>query len=300
MKNVGNVFALGAYLSWAVFPIYWKLLSGIDALQLSSHRIVWSFLLLLVFLIVSGQSGEWLQLAWKKPTIKVFSIAGLLLASNWSIYVYAVTNGHIVETSLGYFINPLVSVLLGVIFLKEKMRPLQWVAAAFAFLGVVCLTYILGRIPIIALGLAFTFGLYGFLKKKSNLNSTFGLTLETAVLVLPAVAYLLYSERTGNLSFGNADWNFRLLLIGGGLVTTLPLLMFAQAAKLIPLSHLGFFQYITPSITFLLGVFLYGEPFDQARLFGFSLVWLGLLIFIMESIYSIFVRKSKNSIQTEQ
>lgn len=290
-KNLGNIFALGAYISWAVFPIYWKMLGGIDPLQLSSHRIIWSFLLLVLFLFVTKQSKDFLSQAWNFETIKIYSLAGVLLATNWSIYVYAVTSGHIVETSLGYFINPLVSVLLGVVFLHEKMRPFQWLAALFAALGVIYLTLTVGTIPYIALGLALSFGMYGFLKKRSKLNSTFGLTLETGVLFIPALFYILYSETTGNPSFGTSSINLRLLLIGGGLVTTIPLIMFAQAAKLIPLSHLGFFQYVTPTVTFLLGVYLYGEPFDHTHLIGFGLVWFGLLIFIVESVTVLLQKK---------
>jgi chloramphenicol-sensitive protein RarD len=290
-KNIGNIFALGAYISWAVFPIYWKMLGGIDPLQLSSHRIIWSFLLLLLFLFITKQSKDFLSQAWNFEMIKMYSLAGVLLATNWSIYVYAVTSGHIVETSLGYFINPLVSVLLGVVFLHEKMRPFQWLAALFAAIGVIYLTITVGTIPYIALGLALSFGMYGFLKKRSMLNSTFGLTLETGVLFIPALFYILYSETTGNPSFGTSSINFRLLLIGGGLVTTIPLIMFAQAAKLIPLSHLGFFQYVTPTVTFLLGVYLYGEPFDHTHLIGFGLVWFGLLIFIVESVTVLLQKK---------
>ena len=293
MLNSGNLFALGAYVAWAIFPIYWKQLEHLDALQLSSHRIVWSLLVLVVWLALTRKIGEFRRSALTWQNLKVYSLAGVLLATNWSIYVYAVTHGHIIETSLGYFINPLVSVLFGVVFLNEKMRPLQWVAAGFALLGVLYLTITLGKLPVVALGLAFTFGLYGFMKKRSTLNSTFGLSLETGVLFVPAMGYIIYSESIGVPSFLNSDLRTQLFLIGAGLVTTIPLLMFAQAAQRIPLSHLGFFQYVTPSATFLLGLYLYGEPFDITRFIGFAFVWFGLLIFISESVYFL-IRKEKN------
>lgn len=293
MLNSGNLFALGAYVAWAIFPIYWKQLEHLDALQLSSHRIVWSLLVLVVWLALTRKIGEFRRTALTWQNLKVYSLAGVLLATNWSIYVYAVTHGHIIETSLGYFINPLVSVLFGVVFLNEKMRPLQWVAAGFALVGVLYLTITLGKVPVVALGLAFTFGLYGFMKKRSTLNSTFGLSLETGVLFVPAMGYIIYSESIGVPSFLNSDLRTQLFLIGAGLVTTIPLLMFAQAAQRIPLSHLGFFQYVTPSATFLLGLYLYGEPFDITRFIGFAFVWFGLLIFISESVYFL-IRKEKN------
>lgn len=285
MKNTGNLFAMGAYIAWAIFPIYWKQLSGIDALQLSSHRIVWSLVVLVIWLVATGKLADFWRGAVTWANLQVYGLAGVLLAANWSIYVYAVTNGHIIETSLGYFINPLVSVLLGVVFLRERMRAYQWVAAALAAAGVLYLSVTLGKIPTIALGLAFTFGLYGFMKKRSSLNSTYGLALETGVLFIPAFVYIAWSETTGVPSFLHSDLRTALYLAGGGLVTTIPLLMFAQAAQRIPLSHLGFFQYVTPSATFLLGVLLYREPFDSTRLIGFALVWAGLLVFVAESVF---------------
>ena len=291
--NIGNLYALGAYVAWAVFPIYWKQLEHLDSLQLSSHRIVWSLLVLVVWMAITRSLGEFKAKALTWQNIKVYGLAGLLLATNWFIYLYAVTHGHILETSLGYFINPLVSVLLGVIFLRERMRPLQWVSTALAFIGVLYLAITHGNVPYIAVGLALSFGLYGFMKKRSNLNSTFGLALETGVLFLPALGYILYSESIGVPSFLSSDLRTQLLLLGAGLVTTVPLLMFAQAAQRIPLSQLGFFQYVTLTVTFLLGVFLYGEPFDQTRLIGFALVWLGLLVFIAESVI-ILLRKDRS------
>ena len=291
--NIGNLYALGAYVAWAVFPVYWKQLEHLDALQLSSHRIVWSLLVLIIWMALTRKLGEFKKQALTWQNIKLYGLAGVLLATNWSIYVYAVTHGHIIETSLGYFINPLVSVLLGVIFLGERMRPLQWVSAAFAFGGVIYLAIALGRVPVVAIGLALSFGLYGFMKKRSTLNSTFGLALETGALFLPALGYIMYSESIGVPSFLTSDLRTQLFLVGAGLVTTIPLLMFAQAAQRIPLSHLGFFQYVTPSATFLLGVYLYGEPFDHTRFIGFALVWFGLLIFIGESVFNM-LRKEKN------
>lgn len=285
----GILYGIGAYALWGFFPIYWKLLHHVPALQLLGHRIGWSFLLLAAVIWLSGQWPE-LRAALNKRTVGIYSIAAILIGLNWLTYVWAVNAGYIVETSLGYFINPLLSVLMGVIFLRERLRAAQWLPVGLAAAGVIYLTFVYGRLPWIALALAFTFGLYGLVKKLAPLGSLYGLTLETGILFLPALAYLVFVERNGQGAFLHTGLLSDALMVGAGVVTTIPLLMFASAARSIPLTMVGILQYIAPTLQFLLGVFVYKEPFDHAHLIGFSIVWLALVIFWVENfVYHRFV-----------
>jgi chloramphenicol-sensitive protein RarD len=280
--NKGILNGIAAYALWGFFPIYWKLLHEVPALQLIGHRIAWSFLLLLGVIILTGQWNDFRS----KLDVRIFGIyliASLLVGVNWLTYVWAVNAGFIVETSLGYFINPLLSVLMGVLFLRERLRITQWIPVVLAALGVLYLTFVYGRLPWIALLLAFTFGFYGLVKKLAPLGSLYGLTFETGILFLPALAYLGIVQVDNTASFLHSSLTLDLLMIGAGLVTTVPLLMFASAAKQIPLSMIGILQYLAPSIQFLIGIFVYKEVFDNSRLIGFGLVWLALIIFWVEN-----------------
>jgi chloramphenicol-sensitive protein RarD len=281
--NKGIWYAFGAYVIWGTFPIYWKWLTHVPALQVIGHRIIWSFLLLLVVVLAAGR-GKAFKRALTGRVLLVYLAAGVLLSANWLIYVWAVTSDFIVETSLGYFINPLFSVVLGVVFLRERLRVAQWVPIAIAAMGVLYLTYVYGSLPWIALGLAATFGIYGLVKKVASLGSLFGLTLETGLVFLPAFGYLVYSEVGGVGAFGHTGIQADLLLIGAGLVTTVPLLLFASAAQRIPLTVVGIMQYIAPTLQFLIGVLLFKEPFTSAKLVGFSLVWMALILFWGEGV----------------
>lgn len=280
--NKGILSGIAAYALWGFFPIYWKLLQGVPAPQLLGHRIVWSFLLLLFVVLVTRQWNDF-RSTLNARTFQIYFIAAILIGINWLTYVWAVNAGFIVETSLGYFINPLLSVLMGVIFLRERLRTVQWIPVVLAAIGVTYLTLAYGRLPWIALLLAFTFGFYGLTKKLAPLGSVFGLTLETGILFLPAVLYLGLAESAGSAAFLHAGVTADLLMIGAGVVTTIPLLLFASAAKQIPLSMIGILQYLAPTIQFLIGVLIYKEPFDQSRLIGFGIVWLALIIFWVES-----------------
>jgi chloramphenicol-sensitive protein RarD len=280
--NKGIWYGIGAYAMWGFFPIYWKLLKHVPALELLSHRIAWSFFFLIIVILISKQWNEFRSLI-NKQTLKIYLIASLLIGVNWLLYVWAVNAGHIVETSLGYFINPLLSVFLGLIVLREKLRITQWIPIVIAFIGVVYLTFTYGRLPWIALGLAFSFGFYGLTKKLAPLSSVFGLTLETGILFLPAILYLGFQESNATAAFLHTGLTADLLMIGAGIVTTIPLLMFASAAKQIPLTMIGILQYLAPTIQFLIGVFVYKEDFDTTRLIGFSIVWLALIIFWVEN-----------------
>jgi chloramphenicol-sensitive protein RarD len=280
--NKGILYGIGAYALWGFFPIYWKWLHNVPALQLLGHRIGWSFLLLMLVIFI-GNQGKAFRAALTRRNLVLYSIAALLIGVNWLTYVWAVNAGFVIETSLGYFINPLLSVLLGVIIMRERLRPMQWFPITLAAVGVIYLTFVYGSLPWIALTLAVSFGFYGLVKKVAPLSSLFGLTLETGILFLPAAAYLVFSELNGSGAFLHAGVVSDGLLIGAGVVTTIPLLMFASAAHRIPLTVIGLLQYIAPSIQFLLGVYLYKEPFDQAHLIGYCIVWLALIIFGVEN-----------------
>jgi len=280
--NKGILNGITAYALWGFFPIYWKLLHDVPAPQLLGHRIGWSFLLLLAVIVITKQWDNFRSTLHAR-TFGIYLIAALLIGVNWLTYVWAVNAGFIVETSLGYFINPLLSVLMGVIFLRERLRTVQWIPVMLAATGVLYLTFAYGRLPWIALLLAFTFGFYGLTKKLAPLGSLYGLTLETGILFLPAVLYLGWAQANNTAAFLHSGSTADLLMIGAGLVTTIPLLMFASAAKQIPLSVLGILQYLAPTIQFLIGIFVYKEEFDRSRLIGFGIVWLALIIFWVEN-----------------
>jgi chloramphenicol-sensitive protein RarD len=278
----GILYGIGAYVIWGFFPIYWKLLHQVSAIQLIGHRIIWSFLLLFAIILITKQWTE-LRANINAKVLQIYAIAALLVGANWLIYVWAVNANFIVETSLGYFINPLLSVLLGVIFFKEKLRIAQWIPVVLAALGVAYLTYVYGRLPYIALSLAFSFGLYGLVKKLSPLGSLYGLTIETGILFIPALGYLIFVEANNTGSFLHLGVASDLLMIGAGLVTTIPLLMFASAVRSIPLWVVGLLQYITPTLQFLIGILIYKEPFSHNQLIGFGIVWIALVVFLVEN-----------------
>jgi chloramphenicol-sensitive protein RarD len=280
--NKGIWYGIGAYLLWGLFPFYWKWLQSVPAIQVISHRIIWSFILLALIVLVTRQWTAFRTAAFSWRVVLIYLVSAILLSINWLTYVWAVNAGFVVETSLGYFINPLLSVLLGVVFLREKLRPWQWALIGLAALGVTYVAVSYGQFPWIALTLAFSFGIYGYVKKAAPLGSLFGLTLETSLLFLPAVGFLLVMERQGQGAFLHAGPIKDVLMAGAGVVTTIPLLLFASAAQRIPLSMVGVLQYITPTMQFLLGVFVYREPFNQSHLIGFCIVWLALILFWVE------------------
>jgi len=281
--NKGILYAASAYTLWGVFPIYFKILQAVPALQIVAHRVIWSVIFLALVLFLRRDFSNFISNI-DPGILTVFAISGVLLSLNWLVYVWGVNAGRVVETSLGYFINPLVSVLLGVIFLRERLRAFQWVPVGLAAAGVAYLTINYGSLPWIALALAFTFGLYGLMRKVAPLGSLHGLTLETMVVFLPALIYLLVQERQGVGAFGHSGATTLMLMILNGAVTVIPLLLFASGARRVPLSTVGLIQFIAPTLQFLSGVFLFGEPFTQARLVGFSLIWLALIVFTAENL----------------
>jgi len=271
---------------WGLVPVYWHLLKAVPSQQIIAHRIIWSTVLVVAWLLLSNGLGWWKAIAAQPRALPTLALSSVAIAFNWGLYIWAINAGHVIETSLGYFINPLVSVVLGVVVLKERLRRLQWLAVGCAALGVAWLTFDAGTPPWIALGLACSFGLYGLLRKMISVDPVAGLGMESLYLFLPAIGFALWSENGhGGAFFSGWGWRNDALLIFGGAVTALPLIGFAYGVKRIPLSVVGILQYIAPSIGLLLGVFFFREPFDMAKAVGFAAIWTGLLLFIGDGVW---------------
>ena len=277
--NRGVWQAVGAYTIWGLLPLYWKALHDIPALQLISHRVVWSSVLLVVVLVAWRRLGAFVARSRDARTLAIYGAAAVLLGVNWLTYVWGVNAGFVVETSLGYFINPLLSVVLGVVFLGERLRRVQWASVALASAGVAYLTFDYGRLPWIALVLALTFAVYGLVKKTAPLGSVDGLALETVILFGPALAVLVLAEESGTGAVTGASVPMLLALAGTGVATTVPLLLFSSAARRIPLTWIGILQYIAPTLQFALGVFVFREAVSAHTLGGFAAVWAALVLF---------------------
>lgn len=281
----GIAYASLAYIAWGLFPLYFQLLAAVSPLEIVAHRTLWSLVFLAGVLLVRR------QLAWVRPLARqprvlgVFALSALLLSANWLVYVWAVTNGQVLESSLGYFMLPLVSVALGTVFLRERPRPGQWLAVGVAAVGVAWLTWQAGHLPWTALTLALSFGFYGLLRKTATLGALEGLSLETALLAPLALGYLAYTGQTGQAAWTHAGPGLLASLLAAGPITAVPLLLFAAGARRIPLATLGLLQYISPMLQFLLGVWLLGETASLARLVGFGLIWAALLCYSVEGLW---------------
>ena len=284
--NKGVLSGVAAYLIWGFFPIYLKSLQVVPALQIMLHRVVWAFIFVLLLTLLRGKWSQIKDSLRKPRVILTYTLTAVLLSFNWLVYIYGINSGQVVETSLGYFINPLLSVALGVVILRERLRPMQWLPVGLAGLGVLYLTLQYGSLPWIALALAFSFGTYGLIKKIAPLGAVDSLFMETGIIFLPALLYLLFSENQGGAAFGHFGWEITILLVFSGVVTAFPLLLFGRAARSIPLSLLGILQYIAPTVQFLLGIYLYQEPFTLTLLVGFAIIWIALLIFTLEGIFN--------------
>ena len=280
----GIWYGVAAYSLWGLLTLYWRLFPHVPAIQVLANRIVWSFVVLTVIVAVSWRQRRAVLHSITPGVVVLYAVAAVLIGANWFLYVFSVNNGFIVESSLGYFMTPLVNVLMGVAVFRERLRAMQWLAVAFAFCGVLWLTLAYGTLPWIGLALAASFGSYGLVKKKATLPSLEGLTVETAVLVLPAILYLAVLDRNGDGAFLRSGTVTDVLLTAGGIVTVVPLLLFATAVRRVPLSVIGILQYIAPTIQFLLGVYAFHEPFTRTQLTGFGLVWLGLAVFTLDSV----------------
>ena len=292
----GVLAAISAYVMWGLFPLYWHLVRDVPALQIIAHRVIWCGVFVVGWLLIS-EGLAWWHKARVVPRIgRLLLTSSVLISVNWGLYIWAVTHGHVVESSLGYFINPLVSVLLGVAVLGERLNRLQWLAVSIAALGVLWLAIVHGSPPWISLTLALTFGFYGLIRKIAAVDAMPGLAIESLILMLPAVAWLLWSEQHGEGSFAHSGGRTDLLLIVGGVLTALPLVGFAYGARRIPYSLVGILQYISPSMQLLCGVLLLGESFSRNQAIGFSCIWLALLVYAADGLWR--ARRSRAAVST--
>ncbi|MDD4238525.1 MAG: EamA family transporter RarD [Desulfotomaculaceae bacterium] len=282
-RLIGMAATAGAYLLWGILPLYWKLVNLVSPFEILAQRITWSFFFMVLILLSTRKLrsflGELYEISFKLKKLSGIAIASLLISVNWLTYIWAVNSNHIIETSLGYYINPLVSVLLGVIVLKERLSFWQMVSFFLAMLGVLNLTFHFGSFPWVALVLAITFGLYGLCKKMIHLGAITGITLETLLVTPLALLYLNYVHNNGVGFFGFAHPGISGLLAGAGVVTAVPLILFASGARRLPLSTMGFLQYIAPTIALFLGVFIFHEPFTAVHMVSFTFIWAALTVF---------------------
>jgi chloramphenicol-sensitive protein RarD len=283
-RTAGLLAGIGAYGTWGLIPGYFKAVAAAPPLELLAHRVVWALILLLVLLKQQGRLGELREALRPGRTLVMLSASTVLIAINWLVYIWAVVGGRVLEGSLGYFINPLVNVVLGVLVLKEKLEPPVVWAVAMAGLGVARLTLSIGHPPWVSLTLAFSFGSYGLLRKLAPVGAVVGLAVETLLLFPFALGFLVWARESGRLTFLAGDLGLDALLVLAGPLTAIPLLLFTAAARRLPLSTLGFIQYLSPTLQFLLAVFLWGEPLGPERVVAFACIWSGLLIFAVHSL----------------
>jgi chloramphenicol-sensitive protein RarD len=290
-ESISGVFcAASAFLIWGLGPIYWKAISAVPSLEIIVHRMIWSFLLLFTTIVAGRIWPEFVNALKDIRILLTLSGTALILSGNWLLYVWAINNNYMLQGSLGYYINPLVNVIFGVIFLRERLRPAQTVAVLLAGIGVVYLTFSYGEFPWIALVLASTFGLYGLIRKVAPVGPLVGLCVETLFMSAPAVVYLLYLEARGGAAFLQGRTSIDLLLVGTSVLTAAPLTLFTAGARRINLSTLGLLQYIAPTGIFLLAVFYFKEPFSMAQVWTFILIWSALIVYSTDSV--IYYRKA--------
>lgn len=283
--NAGLAASFGAFFLWGLFPLYWKQLADVPPIEIMAHRLLWCLVFVLIWLGIRHRGRWWRPPLADRRTRNALLASGSLIGANWWLYIWAVNNGHIVESSLGYFINPLINIALGTVLLQEKLNRSQWLAIFIAALGVAWLSWDYGRPPWIALTLACTFGTYGLLRKVTSVGSVEGLAIETALLLPVALLVLLVLHGRGEAHFGQQLWPQDSLLILGGIVTAIPLILFAYGARRIPYSTIGIIQYLGPSLQLLTGVVIYGERFDMQRAIGFILIWSALALYATDGLY---------------
>jgi chloramphenicol-sensitive protein RarD len=285
LSTEGLLAAIGSFVIWGVFPLYLKPLHEVESLQIIAHRICWAFVFVLWWLLVRGDLGKLRQAITNAAIMGRLAASALLITANWLAFVWGVGHGHVVETSLGYFINPLANVLLGVVVLRERLNPAQWTAVAIAAAAVVYLGVATGSPPWLALTLATSFSTYGLIRKVVQIEALQGLAIETLILMPLALGWLLWCQANGTGAFGHSGAVTSALLIGCGPITAVPLFLFAFGARLIPYSTVGLLLYIAPSLQLLCGIFLYHEPFAGARALGFVFIWLALLIYAGDGVW---------------
>jgi chloramphenicol-sensitive protein RarD len=275
----GFTATVGAFTAWGLFPLYFHPLSAVPALQITAHRVSWACLITIALLAVRREWPGLLATLRNRAVCLRLAMSATLISINWTIYAWAVTHGHVVESSLGYFINPLVNVLLGVVVLSERLTRAQWIAVAIAGSGVAYLTVLAGNVPWIAVTLAISFGLYGLVRKITPVEALLGLTVETLLIAPLAFLFLLFSPDHPIGAFEQAEPLVKFLLVSGGVLTVIPLVLFAMGTRLLPYSTVGLLQYIAPTLQLLIGVFVFGEPFLGPRVIGFVLIWVALVVY---------------------
>jgi chloramphenicol-sensitive protein RarD len=280
----GVVYAASAFLIWGISPIYWKALRAVPALEIILHRMVWSFFFLVPLIIIMRRWQEFIDVFKKYRTLLILLVTALIIGGNWLLYIWAINNDYLLQASLGYYINPLVNVVLGMVFLKERLRRPQILSVLLAFAAVLYLTISYGEFPWIALMLALSFGLYGLIRKVAPVGALVGLAVETLLLSVPALIYLYYLDSRGAGTIFRVSLKLSLLLMGCALVTAIPLLFFTLGARRLYLSTLGLLQYIAPSCMFILAVFLFREPFSSVQVVTFILIWTALAIYSSDSV----------------
>jgi chloramphenicol-sensitive protein RarD len=278
----GLIYGVVAYSLWGVAPLYWKLLASVGPVELIAHRVVWGMVAFAAIVWLTGTAPAVRAALSDGRTLAVMAVSGTVLAANWGVFIGAVATGHIIEASLGYFITPLVSVALGTLVLGERLRRLQWLAIGLAVTGVVILTWRAGRLPWISVVLATTFGVYGLIRKVARVDSLAGSTIETGLVTPVAIGYLVMLAARGGGQLGHASSGAQVLVLTTGVVTALPLLLFSSAARRLPLSTMGFLQYLGPTIQLVLATAVYGEPFAREQLIAFAVIWLGLAAFSVD------------------
>lgn len=288
-QKKGVFLAIGAYLMWGIIPLYWKQLQHVGSVEILVGRVIWSFVFTVLFVLLIRQYKQTIvdiKMLWKnKKQFILLFVASVFVSLNWGIFIWAVNNGHLLQTSLGYYINPLISVLFGMIFFKEKISRATAVAVIIAAIGVGYQAVLGGTIPWVSLALALTFAFYGVIKKQIPLDATRGLAIETLFVLPIAVSIYIYLMNTSEIAFMHVDWKTNLLLMGGGIVTALPLVLFAKSAQKIPLYLMGFIQFLAPTISLMLGIFLYKEPFTLTEFITFVCIWLAVFIFSASKVF---------------
>lgn len=284
-EKLGLVYGLGAYVLWGLFPLYWPLLKPATSTEIVSHRAVWTMVFCFIILAITKSLKSTLA-TFKRPKVaaKLFT-ASILVSINWLIYIWATNNGHVVEASLGYYINPLIAIAFGILLLKERMRRLQWVSVSIATIGVLVLTIDYGHLPWVAFGVALSWGTYGLIKKQLNLGAVEGLAIETLIAFIPYCTYLIILGSQGEGQFGQGV-SITILLISAGAVTAIPLLMFNASTTRLPLTTIGLLQYITPTLTFIIGVWVNHEVMSTARWIGFFIIWIALFVLAYDLVRS--------------
>lgn len=283
-SNRGLLFGASAYGIWGLLPLYWRLLDHAGAFELLAHRFVWALGTAALLFWVRPRPGWWAALKQRPAALRFLTAATVIIAFNWYLYIWGVNHDRVVETSLGYFISPLVTVMLGVLLFRERLRRPQWLALYLAAAAVAWLTFDYGRVPWVAIGLAVSFAAYGVLKKKAATGAIESLAVEATIILPVTLGYLIWLDLVGRATFARDSWSTTLLLIAAGPATAIPLLFFTGAIRRIPLTYLGLLQYLTPSIQFVLGVFIFDEPMPATRLAGFALIWFALALFTAETL----------------